>query len=71
ADKTVYTALILCKQVFKWGYQEGKLRLIKLLKNERKEGSRFCFSINLDTAPVSTLATIIPITRTAAAPAKL
>ncbi len=30
ADKTVYTALILCKQVFKWGYQESKLRDYKL-----------------------------------------
>jgi len=30
ADKTVYGALILAKQVFKWGYQEGKLREYKL-----------------------------------------
>ncbi|MEM6259842.1 MAG: site-specific integrase [Planctomycetota bacterium] len=31
ADKTVYGALTLCKQVFKWGYQEGMLREYKLV----------------------------------------
>eukprot|EP00752_Nemacystus_decipiens_P013681 g12134.t1 len=31
ADKTVYGALILTKQVFKWGYQEGQLREYKLV----------------------------------------
>jgi len=31
ADKTVYGALTLAKQVFKWGYQEGQLREYKLV----------------------------------------
>lgn len=31
ADKTVYGALILTKQVFKWAYQEGKLNEYKLV----------------------------------------
>ena len=31
ADKTVYGALTLTKQVFKWGYQEGQLREYKLV----------------------------------------
>lgn len=31
ADKTVYGVLILTKQVFKWGYQEGKLSEYKLV----------------------------------------
>ncbi len=31
ADKTIYGALTLTKQVFKWAYQEGKLREYKLV----------------------------------------
>lgn len=30
ADKTIYGALILAKQLFKWGHQEGKLREYRL-----------------------------------------
>ena len=30
ADKTVYGVLTLCKQVFKWGHHEGKLREYRL-----------------------------------------
>ena len=30
ADKTVYGALTVAKQVFKWGHQEGKLREYRL-----------------------------------------
>ena len=30
ADKTIYGALTLAKQVFKWGFQEGKLREYRL-----------------------------------------
>ncbi len=31
ADKTIYGALTLAKQVFKWGFQEGKLRGYRLV----------------------------------------
>ena len=32
ADKTIYGALILAKQVFKWAFQEGRLREYRLAK---------------------------------------